>query len=176
MNPLITMRRASQRPIECRLRSKMKIIPSTLLLAVAMLLGPSFRLIAADDDGVALAILYDTSGSMKDTVPSKSGAPQAKYAIANRALLAVVEQIQMFVTNNPSGAPRKVQAGLFTFEHDGAKEVVKLGPFDPAAIQNWATNFNSPKGNTPLGNALNTAAQSVLDSPMPRKHVLVITD
>jgi len=29
---------------------------------------------------------------------------------------------------------------------------------------------------TPLGNALNTAGRAVLDSPLTRKHVLIITD
>ena len=75
-----------------------------------------------------------------------------------------------------AGAPRKMDVGLFTFSRDGAQEVVKLGPFDAGAIQNWATNFSKPTGGTPLGNALRTVSQAVLNSPMPRKHVLIITD
>lgn len=175
MNPLLTMRRGSLRPIESRFRSEMRIIPS-VLAAIAMLLGPGLmRLSAADDDGVALGILYDTSGSMKDQVPDSKGSTSPKYIIANHALMSIVNQIQAFTTN-ASGAPRHVDVGLFTFDQSTAKEVIKLAPFDPAPIRQWATDFHTPKGGTPLGNALKKVSQAVLDSPQPRKHVLVITD
>ena len=155
----------------------MRIISAVVLVAIGILLGPgSLPVSAADDDGVALGILYDTSGSMNEPVPNSHGSSSPKYIIANRAVLAIVNQIQTFTTNGVSGAPRKVDVGLFTFSKDGAKEVVKLGPFDPGAIQNWVTNFSKPTGGTPLGNALRTVSQSVLNSPMPRKHVLIITD
>src|SRR5262249_18674932 len=71
---------------------------------------------------------------------------------------------------------RKIYAGLFTFQGEHAREVIKLGPFDPAAFEHWAARFSTPGGNTPLGNALSTASHAVLDSPLSRKHVLVITD
>lgn len=154
----------------------MRIIPS-VLAAVAILLGIGLmRVSAADEDGVALGILYDTSGSMKDPVPNSKGSTSPKYLIANHALTSIVNQIQTFTTNTSSGAPRRVDVGLFTFENSGAKEIVKLGPFDPAPIRQWATDFHTPKGGTPLGNALRKVSQAVLDSPQPRKHVLVITD
>jgi Mg-chelatase subunit ChlD len=51
-----------------------------------------------------------------------------------------------------------------------------MGPLDAHAIERWAARFSSPNGNTPLGNALTTASRAVLDSPLSRKHVLVITD
>jgi hypothetical protein len=155
----------------------MRIIPSALVLGVAIFLSFGLtHLVASDEDGVALAIVYDTSGSMKDMVPSSKGAAAPKYVIANRALLAIVKQIQTFATNGTPDAPRKVYTGLFTFDKGGAKEVVKMGPFDADAIKNFANGFSTPNGNTPLGNSLRTAAQAVLDSPASRKHVLVITD
>ena len=155
----------------------MRIIPSLAVVTVGLLLGlGSLPVLAADDDGVALAILYDTSGSMRDDVPNSHGSSSPKYVIANRALLAVVKQIQAYATNGPAGAPRKVDVGLYTFSKDGAQEAVKFGPFDAAAIQNWAKNFSNPSGGTPLGNSLRTVSKAVLDSPLPRKHVLIITD
>ena len=155
----------------------MRVIFSVVLVTIGIFLGPGLSASsAADDDGVALGILYDTSGSMNEPVPNSHGSTSPKYVIANRAVLAIVKQIQTFATNGVTGTPRKVDVGLFTFSKDGAQEVVKLGPFDPSAIQNWATNFSKPTGATPLGNALRTVSQAVLDSPMPRKHVLVITD
>jgi hypothetical protein len=158
-------------------RLNMRTILSVFVLTVATLLGMCpFHIAAAEEDGIALAIVYDTSGSMNEPVRNSTGSSSPKYVIANRALLAIVKQIQIFATNNAGGAPRKVDAGLFIFEGSGAKDVVKFGSFDAAAIQNWVTNFSKPNGSTPLGNALKTASQAVLDSPLPRKHVLVITD
>jgi uncharacterized protein YegL len=171
------MRGGSGRPVERLKRSEMRIIPSVVLAIFGILLGPGLLTVsAADDDGVALAILYDTSGSMNEPVPNNHGSSSPKYVIANRALLAVVKQIQAYTTNGVSGAPRKVQVGLFTFSGNGAKEAVKFGPFDAGAIQDWAKGFSNPSGGTPLGNALRTVSQAVLDSPLPRKHVLIITD
>src|SRR3989442_12428240 len=147
-----------------------------VLAALAMLGIGSPNLRAAEEDGVALAILYDTSGSMKDAVPDKDRKPAPKYLIANRALIAIAKQVQTFATNASSGAARRIDAGLFIFNSPGAREVVKFGPFDASAIENWARTFANPSGNTPLGNALNAAAQATLKSPLSRKHVLVITD
>lgn len=170
------MRRGEQRPIERRFRSEMRIIPS-VLVSLAILLGPGLlHLFAADDDGVALGILYDTSGSMKDPVPNSSGSTSPKYIIANHALLSIVNQIQTFSTNTAAGKPPQIDVGLFTFRGQGASPVVELGRFDAEAIRTWAQKFRTPEGGTPLGNALNTVAQAVLDSPQPRKHIIVITD
>ena len=113
---------------------------------------------------------------MKDRVPDSHGSSSPKYEIANRAMLAIVKQIQAFTTNGTPDAPHKVDVGLFIFDKDDAREVVKLAPFDAGAIQNWATNFASPSGGTPLGNSLRTVSRAVLNSPMPRKHIIIITD
>ena len=125
---------------------------------------------------MALAIIYDTSGSMRETVRDAGGKAAPKYVIANRALVAIADQLQSFATNTASGAPRKIEAGLFVFSGNGAREAVKFGPFDGAALQQWARDFSSPSGNTPLGNSLEVASRPVLNSPLSRKHVLVITD
>ena len=55
---------------------------------------------------MALAIIYDTSGSMHDSVRDSTGRHAPKYVIANRALTAVAKQIQTFASNNAgAGAP-----------------------------------------------------------------------
>ncbi len=155
----------------------MKLFTSLAILTALAALAPgSTALRAADEQGVALAIIYDTSGSMRDPVPDRSGGTSPKYVIANRALIAITKQIQTFATNTPSGAPRRVDAGLWIFNGNGAREAVKFGPFDAAALENWARDFSTPGGSTPLGNALNAAGRTVLRSPLPHKHVLVITD
>jgi hypothetical protein len=155
----------------------MRIVPSVLVFTLLIFLGPGLvHVFAADDDGVALGILYDTSGSMREPVPDSHGSTSPKYVIANRAMLAIVKQVQAFTSSGTTNAPHKVDVGLFIFDKNGAKEVVKLAPFDAGAIQNWATNFTNPNGGTPLGNSLRTVARVVLASPMPRKHIIIITD
>jgi uncharacterized protein YegL len=154
----------------------MKIILSLAVLTDLVTLEQSTTWRAAGEEGVALAIIYDTSGSMHDSVGDGSGHSSPKYIIANRALEAVAKQIQAFASSTAGPAPRKVEAGLFVFSGDTAREAVKFGPFDAAVLEQFARNFSSPSGNTPLGNALSVATRKVLSSPLSRKHVLIITD
>jgi hypothetical protein len=154
----------------------MKIILSLAVLTALVALEQSTTCRAAEEDGVALAIIYDTSGSMHDSVRDTTGRMSPKYVIANRALTAVAKQIQAYATSSTGGTPRRVDAGLFVFSGNTARQAVKFGPFDAAALEDFARNFSSPNGNTPLGNALNVASRTVLNSPLSRKHVLIITD
>ena len=143
---------------------------------LAAILATPVQLLAAQDEGVALAIVYDTSGSMKEPVRDRNGKMSPKYVVANRALEAISNRIQAFTTNAATGGSRTIHAGLFVFDGTGAKQAVKFGPFDAPAFQRWAQRFSAPEGGTPLGNALTAASQTVLNSSLPRKHVLVITD
>jgi hypothetical protein len=154
----------------------MKIILSLAVMTTLAVLEQGTTCRAAEEDGVALAIIYDTSGSMKEPVRDSTGRPAPKYVIANRALTSVAKQIQAFASGGAASAPRKVYAGLFVFSGSTARQAVKFGPFDEAALEEFARTFSSPSGNTPLGNALSVATRTVLDSPLSRKHVLIITD
>lgn len=129
-----------------------------------------------EQDGVALAIVYDTSGSMKDVVRDAKGGSSPKYIIANRALSAVAKQIQAFAGSETGQSQRVVQAALFIFRGEQVRQELPLAPFKARTYEDWAARFNSPAGNTPLGNALTAAGRCVLASPLTRKHVLVITD
>lgn len=146
----------------------------TKLAVLALLATPAPRLLAAED-GVALAIIYDTSGSMKDPVQDRHGGRSAKYLIANNALVAVARQIEAFATNTAAG-PRKIQTTLFTFHGDSYRQILPMAAFDAQALESFARTFSSPGGNTPLGNTLTAATRAVLASPLSRKHVLIITD
>ena len=156
--------------------SNTKFQGSLAVLTAAAMLAVAVPSLSAAEDGVALGIVYDTSGSMQETVRDSEGKPAAKYLIANRALAAIAKQIQSFTTNTAGGEARRVDAGLFIFNSPGARAAVPFAKFDASAIENWVRDFHSPQGSTPLGNALNAAAQAVLRSPLSRKHVLVITD
>lgn len=128
---------------------------------------------AVGDQGVALAIIYDTSGSMKDVVRDAKGGSSPKYLIGNRALAAVASHIEAFVSGDKN---IPVYAALFVFQGENVKQELPMAPFNAALYKGWAARFNAPGGNTPLGNALTAAGRCVLDSPAARKHVLVITD
>ncbi len=154
----------------------MNIIPSLVALMVLALAGPTVTILAAAEEGVALAIIYDTSRSMRDPVPDEAGRMAPKYVIANRALEAVANRLQIFATNNAASGARTIHAGLFIFQGQGAREAIQFGPLDAGKLRDWAASFSSPNGNTPLGNALSVAGRKVLGSPLTRKHVLVITD
>ncbi len=156
--------------------SIMKRRYSLAALTVWLLFGLAYVAPAAGPEGVSVAIVYDTSGSMKETVRDKSGRSSPKYVIANRALAEVTRQLEKFSTNQPADKPLTLEAGLFVFSGSSARQAVKFGPFDPQAFLRWSAEFASPNGNTPLGNALTEAGKVVLASPLPRRHVLVITD
>ena len=148
----------------------------TVPAALAVLCASAPRGLAADVDGVAIAIVYDTSGSMNDQVKDEAGKPAPKYQIANRALAAIANQIEAFATNSSASGPRKIHTGLYVFQKDGPHAALPFAPFDAAALKTWAQNFSHPAGGTPLGNALSAAGRAVLASGLARKHVLVITD
>jgi hypothetical protein len=154
----------------------MKKLSSLAVLIALGFGGLSSARLRAAEEGVALAIIYDTSGSMRDPVPDQNGGSAPKYVIANRALKAVADQIETFSTNTAAGTPRKIVTGLFIFQGEHARAAMPMGPFDGNALRDWASRFSSPSGNTPLGAALGTAGHAVLESPLGHKHILIITD
>jgi len=150
------------------------------LITAAMLLGGLWAQAAptpvSEEEGVAIAIIYDTSGSMSEPVKDATGKSEPKYVIANRALIAIANRIQTFATNGAAGTPRKIQAALFVFKDERPYAALPLAPFQPGAFTTWAQGFSDPTGGTPLGNTLNAASQAVFKSGLSHKHVLVITD
>jgi hypothetical protein len=147
-----------------------------ILAAVAAVLCNQTTFAAAEEEGIAVAIVYDTSGSMKESVRTARGGYEPKYKIANRALESIVQRIQTFATNTSGGTPRKIHSGLFVFSGRGGKEAVKLGPFDPVAFKTWLKNYAGPDSATPLGLTLEMANANLLRSGLMRKHIVVITD
>lgn len=146
----------------------------TALLGQGLIVGP---VSAAEEDGVAVAIVYDSSGSMNEPVADSTGKPAPKHVIAERALGAVIQRLQAFALGSTAaGAPRRMKVGLYCFRDEGVKELVPFGPFDPAKTGAFTRGLPKPNGSTPLGKTLETAGQAVLKSGLSRKHVLVITD
>jgi hypothetical protein len=179
MNPWLRINRSSGPDVANTLRPSlnMRLSQSIAIATVAVLccaLGG--RAVAADADGVAVAVVYDTSGSMSEPVVDGKGGSSPKYLVANHALVAIAQRLQGFATNTATGTPRTIYAGLYVFQGSRARPAVAFGKFDAAAFTHWAQHFAAPGGGTPLGNALRTAGTAVLNSGLTRKHVLIITD
>ena len=130
---------------------------------------------AEPSPGVALAIVYDTSGSMQQKVRDADGQMTPKNIIAAHALGAVLDRLQA-VASAPGASPATIQVGLVSFEGDHAGLAIKCAPFNPKPFREWLRQHNTPQRGTPLGDAVRIAGEMVLRSPLPRKHVLVITD
>lgn len=130
---------------------------------------------AAVRDGVAIGIVFDTSGSMRDPVDDAAQGRSPKHVVGRRALMSVVDRLEAFVTG-PGAAGRRVEADLVVFQNARPEEVVAFGSFDAKRFRDWTEGFRQPEGATPLGNAIELAARRTLTSDLPRKHVLVITD
>src|SRR5262245_58551088 len=56
---------------------------------------------AHGEEGLALSIVYDTSGSMREAVNTADGKKAAKYIIGNRALEQIIARIDHYSTNSP---------------------------------------------------------------------------
>ena len=130
---------------------------------------------AATNDGVALAIVVDNSGSMSHPVRSSQGKSEPKHVIAARALGQVVERLAQF-QDPPHVARLRLETALIVFEQDKAKNALPLGAFHPKVYREWLKRPAPPREATPLGAAVALASRQVLESPLPRKHVIVITD
>ena len=130
------------------------------------------RSVLAQEKEIALEIVYDTSGSMRDAVRDVAGKGAPKYTIGNRALLAVIQRLHIFAENNPG----RLRAGLVVFDGRSARQAVKLRPFDATEMRTWARSFISPDGPTPLGPAVQLAGEALLEMKATQRHVLVITD
>jgi len=143
------------------------------IATVCVALAPQTSL-GADEDGIALAIVYDTSGSMKQPVPTADGKQAAKWIIGNRALEQIIQRVEHFATN--SNPPRTIHAGLFIFKGSGAAEAVKFGPFKPDAMRDWVKQYRGPDSGTPLGITIETASRALMNSKFTAKHILVVTD
>ena len=177
MNELINISRSRWFGVLEKLSLNMKLIRLiTVPMVLAVLWVGATPVAAAEEEGVAVAIIYDTSGSMDEPVNDETGKPAPKYRIANRALIAIANRLQAFATNGSNGVPRKIQAGLFTFQKGEAHVTLPLAPFNAGALKAWANGFSSPNGNTPLGLTLRAAGNALLHSGLTRKHVLIITD
>ena len=119
--------------------------------------------------GAAVAILVDTSGSMKEPAPGDS---RPKYVVAREALEAMLDATDAFIARRPD-FPIKI--GIYTFSSSVRLQRAIL-PYDKAAVRGVIENLPRPGGGTAIGDAMRQARPDLYRSGVFRKYLLVVTD
>lgn len=127
-------------------------------------------------DGIAAAILIDTSGSMRDKVKDTDGAMQPKIDIAQRAAMNLVEQFVGFAREHPE---KQIVLGIYEFSdrerQPATRAVVALGPPDANAARGAIMSMRAA-GGTPIGDAMIQAKLDLDRTSLSRRHIVVVTD
>jgi hypothetical protein len=119
--------------------------------------------------GAAVAILVDTSGSMKERAPGDS---RPKYVVAQEALEAMLDATDAFVAKRPD-FPIKI--GIYSFS-SGVRTLRPIQPYDRGAIRATLDSLPKPGGGTAIGEALREARPDLYRAGTFRKYLLVVTD
>jgi uncharacterized protein with von Willebrand factor type A (vWA) domain len=119
--------------------------------------------------GAAVAILIDTSGSMKDNAPADS---RPKYLVARAAIEAMLDATDAFVAKRPD-FPIKI--GIYSFS-SGVRVLRRIEPYDREAIRLALEKVPRPGGGTAIGEALREARPDLYRAGVFRKYLLVVTD
>ena len=119
--------------------------------------------------GAAVAILIDTSGSMKDAAP---GDARPKYVVAQEALEATLDATEAFIAKRPD-FPIKI--GIYSFS-SSVRTLRPIAPYDRAAIRQALAALPRPGGGTAIGEALREARPDLYRAGVYRKYLLVVTD
>jgi Mg-chelatase subunit ChlD len=119
--------------------------------------------------GAAVAILVDTSGSMKEPAPGDS---RPKYVVAREALGAMLDATDAFIARRPD-FPIKV--GIYTFS-SSVRVQRPIQPYDKSAVRTAIENLPRPGGGTAIGEAMREARPDLYRAGVFRKYLLVVTD
>ena len=133
--------------------------------------GPADPYQADVDEGLgaAVAILVDTSGSMRDAAP---GDQRPKYVVAQEALEAMLDATDAFVAKRPE-FPIKI--GIYSFS-SYVRMLRPIQRYDRAAIRLALASLPNPGGGTAIGEALREARPDLYRAGVYRKYLLVVTD
>jgi Mg-chelatase subunit ChlD len=119
--------------------------------------------------GAAVAILVDTSGSMKERAPGDS---RPKYVVAHEAIEAMLDATDAFVARRPDFP---VKIGIFSFS-SSVRTLRPIQPYDRGAIRSALSNLPGPGGGTAIGDAMREARPNLYRAGVFRKYLLVVTD
>jgi Mg-chelatase subunit ChlD len=126
---------------------------------------------AAVDEGLgaAVAILIDTSGSMREKA---GGDSRPKYVVAQEAIEAMLDATDAFVAKRPD-FPIKI--GIYSFSSN-VRTLRSIQRYDRTAIRQALDTLPRPGGGTAIGEALREARPDLYRAGVFRKYLLVVTD
>ncbi len=119
--------------------------------------------------GAAIAILIDTSGSMKERAPGDS---RPKHVVAQEALEAMLDATDAFIARRPD-FPIKI--GVYSFS-SSVRTLRSMQPYDRSAIRSTLADLPGPGGGTAIGDAMREARPDLYRAGVFRKYLLVVTD
>ena len=119
--------------------------------------------------GAAVAILIDTSGSMRGDVP---GEARPKSIVAQEAVEAMLAATDAFVAKRPDFP---VKIGIYSFSSH-VRTLLPMRSYDRDAIRRALVELPKPGGGTAIGEALRHARPELYRSGVFRKYLLVVTD
>ncbi len=129
---------------------------------------------AATREGLAAAIVIDTSGSMEQPAAKGNRTPKIDYARA--AARDIVAQFARYAEDH-KGEP--VLLAIYEFSNRSGqprcREVVPMSPPDRERASSAIERLRAD-GGTPIGDAMVTAKLGLDATGLARKHLLVITD
>ncbi len=155
-------------------RSHRRITALRLAVACVFVAIPAAHAAAPAD--VALAVVYDTSGSMRGPLRSANGKSEPKHVIAQRAFGLVIDRLARFTQPSAAQAAKRLDLSIVVFAGSQTRESLVMAPFDSAATRRWLAALPTPDSATPLGDAMASAGRSLLATPAASKHLLVLTD
>ncbi len=145
-------------------------------MLIASLLVSPVIVHAVPPADVALAVVYDTSGSMRSSIRTEDGRSAPKHVIAKRAFGLVIDRLERFTQPAADQPAKRLDLGIVVFDGSRTKEALPLKPLDGAAARNWLATLPRPDSATPLGDAMTMAGRTLLATPAASKHLLVLTD
>jgi Mg-chelatase subunit ChlD len=119
--------------------------------------------------GAAVAVIVDTSGSMKDAAP---GDGRPKFQIARQSIEQMLDATDAFIAKRPD-FPIKI--GLYSFSSD-VRELRPIAPYDRASLRAALATIPAPGGGTAIGEAMREARPALYRAGVFRKYLLVVTD
>lgn len=122
-------------------------------------------------EGLAIAVLLDTSGSMSEEVSDKNQQMRPKLQIAKEVAQKTFDEIGRYSSENPD---KKVEAALLRFS-DSVSVPVNMGKVDQAVVRT-ALEGVTASGDTAIGDAIVFAKKQLNQAGLKKNFIILITD
>ena len=128
-----------------------------------------YRSEVGEDVGVAIDILLDNSGSMRETV---AGDERPKHEVAREAIQRMLDATDSALARRPD-YPVRIALHVFSSDVD---EVLPMQPYNRDSVRAALARVRRPRGGTAIGLGLQEARRALYRSGVYRKNVIVVTD